>query len=96
MAAGAVNFNPDASKGNTSKFTPSGRIQSGGAYSVNTENKVGAPAGWYKVTIITSLPGSPPGPVVVNSRYASIDTTPLAVQVAENAPADAYDLKLTK
>jgi hypothetical protein len=96
MPGGAVNFNPDLSKGNDLRFIPSGRIQPDGSYTANTGNKVGAPPGWYKVTILANLPGSPSVPVNVDPRYTKADTTPFSVQVIDNPAADAYDLKMTE
>jgi hypothetical protein len=64
LAQGTVTFLPDESKGNTSKFSPTGMIQSDGTYKLMTSNTAGAPAGWYKVGVSASgmsgMGGEPP------------------------------------
>jgi len=57
LTVGQVTFVPDEGKGNKSKLSPSGKIGSDGSYSLSTDGKSGAPAGWYKVIIATATPG---------------------------------------
>jgi hypothetical protein len=96
----AVSFVPDASKGNNARVSCMGRISPDGRYELTTngvtksETGKGAPLGWYKVTLVTTLPGSPE--ITVNPKYLDADQTPLSVEVVADPKEDAYDLKLTK
>ena len=96
LPGGSVILRPDKGKGNDSTLTPSGDIQPDGSYTIKTIDKTGAPPGWYKVTVTGGLPLPGAQTVSVPQRYASEADTPLAVEVVENAPAGAYDFKLTK
>src|SRR5262249_7571299 len=102
-----VLFKPDASKGNTSPFEPTGTVDADGNYTLKTKGKNGAPLGWYKV-VVTAHEESPPQhpkspqkhrPVVktlVPARYGQEKTSDLSIEVVENPTRGAYDLKLTK
>jgi hypothetical protein len=100
MKGGSVSFNPDSSKGNDARVMCVGRIDSEGRYELTTtgvkgsETGKGAPLGWYRVTLITTLPGQPVIPVA--DRYLDFDKTPLSVEVIADPAPDRYDLKLTK
>jgi hypothetical protein len=100
LTHGAVSFNPDASKGNTARVMCVGRINAQGRYELTTsgvrgsDTGKGAPLGWYKVTLISTLPGE--APIPVHSKYTDPDTTPLSIEVVANPAPDAYDLKVTK
>jgi len=69
LTVGTVTFLPDESKGNTSKFSPSGMVDSSGSYKLTTDNREGAPPGWYKVGVAAQgmsaggMPGGDPGVV---------------------------------
>lgn len=97
--SGMVVFIPDAEKGNKTEFRPTGAIDAEGKYRLATEGKPGAPAGWYKVTVTATPPGTGDREVVapvVHARYAVEKTTTLSVEVVA-APADgAYDLKVSR
>jgi hypothetical protein len=56
LKAGLVTYVPEAAKDTKAK-SPSGQIQSDGTYTLMTDGKAGAPAGKYKVTIMTTTPG---------------------------------------
>jgi hypothetical protein len=101
LKGGGVSFVPDASKGNNAKgFSCTGRINGQGRYELGTsavkgsDSGKGAPLGWYKVTLVTTLPGSPE--ITVNPKYLDAATTPLAVEVVADPKEGAYDLQLTK
>jgi hypothetical protein len=99
MPSGVVTFFPDDSKGNKAKKVPSGTIQSDGTYKLQTDQKDGAPVGWYKVTVVPSnyaAAGAPPvkAPPPYFSDFQSLAKTPLVIEVKESAPAGAYDIKL--
>jgi hypothetical protein len=95
-----VSFVPDASKGNNARLSCMGRIGPDGRYELTSngvtksESGKGAPLGWYKVTLLTTLPGAPD--VTVSPRYTDPDQTPLSIEVVANAEPGRYDLKLDK
>ena len=100
-----VLFKPDASKGNSSTFEPSGTVDGEGNYTLQTKGKRGAPPGWYKV-VVTAREESPPAhpksprhrPVarsLAPAKYGQANTSDLSIEVVENPPPGAYDLKLT-
>jgi hypothetical protein len=100
-----VLLKPDASRGNSSPFEPTGTVDGSGTYTVRTEGKTGAPPGWYKV-VVTARDDAPVAhsktpnhrPVsrsLVPAKYGQEKTTDLVIEVVENPPPGAYDLKLT-
>jgi hypothetical protein len=100
LQGGAVSFIPDASKGNTARVSCLGRIDSNGHYALSTsavkgsDSGKGAPVGWYKVTLITTLPGSPE--IQVDGQYLDPEKTPLSIEVVADPEPGAYDIKLKK
>jgi len=109
LTAGQVTFVPDESKGNKSKVSPTGKIGSDGNYTVTSDNRAGAPLGWYKVTVATETPGmggtmtvdpsGKPAPLggqgpKIDPRYKDSSKTPLSVEVVASPAAGAYDLKI--
>jgi hypothetical protein len=104
LTSGIVTFTPDASKGNTSTWVPSGTIGADGAYTLHTETKAGAPPGWYKVSVNTSVPpttdvqvGQPPAkPVSINAMYNDPNKSGIAFEVTEGPAEGAYDIPLKK
>jgi hypothetical protein len=100
LQGGAVCFSPDASKGNQARVSCRGRIDSHGHYALSTsavqgaDSGKGAPLGWYKVTLITTLPGAPE--IKVDSQYLDPEKTPLSIEVVADPAPNAYDIKLTK
>jgi len=55
----------------------------------------GAPAGWYKVIIMTQYPGGPAKPeVVLPQRYSVYGMSGLSVQVKRDSAPGDYDLKV--
>jgi hypothetical protein len=91
-----VSLTPDADKGHEGRMDCSGRIGPDGQYSIRMDDGFkqykGAPPGPYKVTIWS--PDDVPLPV--HTKYTSIKTTPLAVEVVSSPAPGAYDLKFTK
>jgi len=101
LQQGAVSYHPDTSKGNVSKNMAVGTIDSDGQYTLSSNGKSGAPAGWYKVTVNATVPSNPKDPYsrpvsLIDKKYTAAETTPLQVEVKDNAPAGAYDLKVSK
>jgi hypothetical protein len=105
MPMGTVQFHPDAGRGNSFNGKPTGMIKSDGTYTLNTEGREGAPAGWYKVTV--SGQGMPdptkmaesskvPTAPTINAKYTRPDSSGFAFEVKDGAPTGAYDLSLVK
>lgn len=96
VTQGFVVFFPD--KDNPNRFIPRGKIDSAGNYQLITNEKSGAPAGWYKAVLEIEAPkaklGAPPPPAPVPEIYMSINDSPLSIQVV--AESKTYDLKLSK
>lgn len=100
ITVGSVTFRPDASKGNKTLHHPTGNIEADGTYTLYTISKPGAPPGWYRVMVFADgnpnpAPGTPPQ-WLHNVKYTAEGTTDLRMEVIENAPAGAYDLKLSR
>jgi hypothetical protein len=99
LDSGLMLFHPNEAKGNTNRVSCTGPV-SNGRYSLTTsgvtknETGGGAPLGWYKVTLVTDLPGMKPIPV--NRKFLRPETTPLEIEITEDPPPGAYDLKMTK
>jgi hypothetical protein len=100
LSGAAVSFVPDASKGNNARLSCMGRIGADGQYELmangvtKSETGKGAPPGWYKVTLVTTLPGAPE--ITVNPNYLDPDKTPWSVEVVENPEPGRYDFKVSK
>jgi hypothetical protein len=100
LTGGAVSFVPDSSKGNTARLSCVGRIGRDGRYELmsngvtKSETGKGAPLGWYKVMLLTSLPGAPD--ITVDPIYTDPESTPLSVEVVANPESGRYDFKLDK
>jgi hypothetical protein len=98
--SGSVIFKPDKGQGNTFGGEPVGEIGADGQYTIQTNGKPGAPVGAYKVLVSLTPPATEDNTKVKaggtgNPTYLHPDTTPLKVQVTENAAPGTYDLKLT-
>ncbi len=99
-------FKPDAAKGNSSPFEPTGTVDDQGNYTLVTSGKKGAPPGAYKVVVTATEPPKdegrrspkhkrPGGQTLLPSRYGQAATTTVAIEVVETPPPGAYDIKLT-
>jgi hypothetical protein len=111
LKAGMVTFVPDEAKGNKSKSSPGGQIGPDGTYTLTTAGRPGAPAGWYRVTVNTEVPGmgmttpdpNRPGvslgsgmPVQIDPKYKDVSKTDLLYEVVASPAPGAYDLKLLR
>ena len=102
LPSGAVNFTPDASKGNNLKEGPMGVIGADGTYTLSTNGRSGAPLGWYKVTISTIVPPGEsvttgqamPKPVNIPGKYSKPDSSGISIEVTENPKPGQYDIEL--
>jgi hypothetical protein len=99
LSGGVLVFSPDAAKGNSARISCSGPVKDG-RYTLETsgilraDSGAGAPLGWYKVTLITDLPGQPK--VEVNPKYRNVEQTPLSKEVVNNPEPGHYDIQLVK
>jgi hypothetical protein len=89
-----LSFVPDKEQGNQTPATPFGKVKDGN-YSLTTKDKAGAPAGRYKVMVMTRYPGGPEKPAELPRRYTDPGKSGLAVEVVPSPAPGAYDLKLT-
>jgi hypothetical protein len=104
LPMGTVEFHPDSGRGNNSKLRSEGMIKSGGVYTLITDGREGAPAGWYKVAInAKGMPdmsmmesGKAPTPPVINSKYSKPDSSGFSVEVKDGAAPGSYDFSLVK
>jgi hypothetical protein len=98
LQGGLLCFNADESRGNTARAACTGRVQDGHYTLITTavarkDTGSGAPLGWYKVTLVTDLPGTPI--ISVPGKYLNPDTTPVAIEIVDDPQPGAYDIKLT-
>jgi predicted small secreted protein len=99
-----VLFKPDASRGNTSPFEPTGTVDADGNYTLATKGKNGAPPGWYKVIVTAREEAAsvqPKNPKyaarsLLPAKYGRAETSGLSIEVVENPALGVYDLKLSK
>lgn len=96
VTQGVVTYAADKSRGNQSTFTASGKINSDGTYTLLTNDKDGAPPGWYKVTVVTNYPGGDPPRITLNRKYADPKRSDLAREVVADPAPGAYDLRVSK
>ena len=99
LTSGSVRFVPDTAKGNKATAEPAGEIGSDGTYTLMTNGKSGAPAGWYKVTVnAATVPDSSNpfgGKALVAPRFNAPETSGLSVEVVSSPKAGAYDLTVS-
>ena len=91
LVGGTVSFIP--LEGEADAPRPEGSIDAQGHYTLKTEGKEGAPAGKYRAILTTSGEDKKQD-AQFNPQYSHWEKSPLVIQVAENAPPGAYDLKL--
>ncbi len=99
LAKGSLTFRPDTSKGNSTNLEATGTIENG-KYTLYTNGKPGAAAGWYKVTVAVEQEVDSTKPIVPKSPLAAVFSdplkTPLSIEVVTNPKPNAYDLLLSK
>jgi hypothetical protein len=109
VKSGTVQFRADAERGNKTMDIPVGAIRNDGSYELMTNERPGAPRGWYRGIVIgdnfkvsdpppssiwPKIPeGAMPKPFV-NERYLYFKQTDLFVEVVDSPEAEAYVLKL--
>jgi hypothetical protein len=72
---------------------PEGEIDPEGNYSLKTGGTAGAPAGKYRAIVTTSGKDKTQSGQF-NPLYSQAEKSPLLVQVSEDAPPSAYELKM--
>lgn len=84
--------------GDTAGPLISGSIGADGTYSLQTEDKAGAPKGDYQVAVFASIAkdSTSPPEELAPARYNDPTKSGLKITVSESPPAGAYDLQLTK
>ncbi len=99
LTTGSVRFIPDKEKGNTATDEPTGTINESGTYELRTKNQPGAPAGWYKVVVVSQEQGDITKPTEIKSyvdkKFNKPETSGLSKEVKPGAAAGAYDLTVT-
>jgi hypothetical protein len=95
---GYVELIPDTARGNTTLELPRGYIDTEGRYRISTNQKPGAPPGWYKVRVDAADQPDPNNAYrfefLVPQRYIDGGSTTLTFEVVESPAAGAYDLRL--
>jgi hypothetical protein len=98
LTTGYVIFYPDPDKGNLSQEEPRAEIDTQGNYQLLTGIEPGVKPGWYKVAVTAADQIDPNNPYFTNwlipEKYIDPRTSGLALEVVENPPPGAYDLKL--
>ena len=99
LNGGVLSFSPDASKGNAARVNCTGPVRDGHfelrtSGVVRSETGSGVPPGWYKVSLLTNLPGQ--REIKVNRKFTNPATSPLSVEVMDNPTPAAYNFKMTK
>jgi hypothetical protein len=98
---GRVWFFPDAGRGNACREVAVGEIDGEGNYELVTAGQTGAQPGWYRVMVVAStrsdsLHAPRERRHLVNSRFASIDTSGLQLEVLVEPSSEAYDINVTR
>ena len=96
---GAVVLKPDAGRGNKSSVSAVGTIELDGSFTIQNNGEPGVKPGWYKVIVLAMEPGANPNEDfrrVVDRRYETEATTPLAIEVMANPAPGSYDLQLSR
>jgi hypothetical protein len=97
FSGGVLHFYPDTAKGNTVRADCLGPVRDGKFNLLTTavrdrDSGDGAPVGWYKVYLDTTVPGAPEN---IHPRFTSPEKTPVSVEVVESPAPGAYDIKFT-
>lgn len=100
LTTGNITYYPADGKAQDETNVGYATVQSDGTYKL-ADGKSGIAAGKYKVVITAGMPSNPADPYsvpisLVNSQFSELARTPLEVEVSPDAPADRYDLKVTK
>jgi hypothetical protein len=97
---GKVWFHPDAAKGNPGTTALVGHIDEHGRYQLGGGGG-GAPAGWYRVSVVVAETVDPRNPTarrrsLAPDRYGRPETSGVEVEVVADPAPGAYDLRLKR
>jgi hypothetical protein len=97
FSGGVLHFYPDTAKGNNVRADCLSPVRDGKFNLLTTavrdkDSGSGAPLGWYKVYLDTTVPGAPEN---IHPRFTGPEKTPVLVEVVENPTAGAYEIKFT-
>jgi len=92
---GSLTFHPDSGKGNKHKNPVVGVIDAEGKYALSA-GKEGVPLGWYKVTVVSTVPSDPKNEYslpkdLLPVKYKEVGTTDIAIEVKVGG---SYDIKI--
>lgn len=97
---GAVSFHEEGAQAGTG-YSPTGTIDEDGKYELFVHGQPGCPAGKYRVVVFANerITGASGGHAampksIIDRRYNDRATTPLRVEVREDAAAGDYDLRI--
>jgi hypothetical protein len=102
LTKGSVTFRPVDS---SAPVTSRGEIKPDGTYELSTFSQGdGATAGRYEVMVMalpaynarTAPPGSPPPPLLIDSRFSNYSTSGLAFNVTTDPGKNQYDIVVTR
>jgi hypothetical protein len=93
LQGGTIVFTPDAARGESGRLAL-GKINQDGSYQLYTGEALGAPAGWYRVTITSLAPSGvqAPGQVfnppysLLPEKYRDPDLSELACEIKADRP----------
>ena len=96
LTEGTIVFHPDRDKGNTSKQEPRAVLSAEGTYELESTEDVGAPPGWYKVTIfaLKNEGSTKPSTWLASQKFTDVKTSGLTAEVTANA-SKSFDFDLT-
>lgn len=97
LSQGTIVFRPDRDRGNTSKHEPRATISPEGTYELESGDELGAPPGWYRVTVnAMKMEGSTKPPVwLVAQKYSDVKTSGLAAEVKTDASGTSVDFDVS-
>jgi hypothetical protein len=90
---GRLIFVPDKEKGNQLKDGPFGQVKDG-SYTLTTQGKPGAPAGWYNVIVQTQYQDAPADAIELPRRYEDPLGSGLSIEVVPSPDPGHYDFTL--
>jgi hypothetical protein len=98
LTRATIVFHPDAEKGNTSKLEPRAEItpDNAGNYELESNDKTGAPPGWYRVTVYaTNAVSSTKAPQwLANQKYTDPTRSGLSWEVKDDSGGKSADFDL--
>lgn len=101
LTTGVVSLRPQAERGNKSLHQPTGVIDAAGQYRIFTNQRPGAPPGWYRVVVFATEPTVDTGKAhpgmpksLIPAAYNHPNSSPLEIEVRGDSPQVEHDLAL--